>query len=218
LTLEKTEWPNKARLEELREQGIVHYSVFVSRAAGLVAFLCVLYALKSDIAALARMLPAWMRGGDPAAALGGDSTSALLRLVLLPPLSVFVVSFIFGFAQTRFLFRPASLALSWKRIYAVDYRPPAMLGRAIGALIVGIAALAFGIGAALILQRDVLSLLNGNARLVPVWGSSLVLSLIPLALIAAAAALAVWWGISRILFSRAHRMTRREALQYQRED
>jgi flagellar biosynthesis protein FlhB len=144
--------------------------------------------------------------------------SALVRLLVLPPLAALIASFVFGFAQTRFLFRPASLALNWNRIYSVDYHPMHVFGRALGAMLLGTGAIGAGLGAAAFLQRDLLALLNSNPRYAPQWGAELVVALLPVLLVAAFAILAIWWGISRVLFLRAHRMTRREALHYQRED
>ncbi|MBX7137407.1 MAG: EscU/YscU/HrcU family type III secretion system export apparatus switch protein [Oligoflexia bacterium] len=211
---ERTEWPTAAKLGELRERGLVPVSRLALWSGALIGCVIAVFVLGSTWNFPQR----WLEIG---AATQADSPNLMaelaahqgeiVKLLCLPALGAALLVILAGVVQTRFLFRPATLAPQGERLWnpaaASFARPIARPLSAVLWLVLGIFCgfLLFSSQSALLLGLLNQSVAPGIARLTDMLKSY--------ALIAAAAALAgaiLGWIAARLIFMLRHRMTRRE--------
>jgi flagellar biosynthesis protein FlhB len=205
----KTEFPSAARLQELREQGLVPYSSLATSCWAMAALLIFLRASDSTLTEL----PTRTRALVDAELSMADFLLPYAELALAAALLLLIVQYALGLLQVKFLFRfeelmpklsrvplfsgKSAVSLFWRALLA----PLALLAFAFVAVVL-VAVSAGWIVGLLVVQRDQLLAYVGQG-----WGQ-----LVP----AAAAILAIFgvlaWMLERIGFLYQHRMSRQELL------
>lgn len=211
--MEKSEWPNEARLATLREAGIVPYSPFATAAAGCAALALTALVLKERSAKFF----SWLSTDWPNLSLNLATFKQLMEhlvvLLVVPCAALIVTTLVVNLLQTRFLLRPKNL-LSFERLNPLlKMRGGALLNYAGRSIIIGVAAFGFGILTWVISLRTLLGLLNLRAQEMPAAiGQSMHTALIYSAIITLVLT-GVAWFLARMLFLNKHRMSRAEVLQ-----
>jgi|GEM_PF-5121537 len=223
MVMERTEWPSRMYLAELREQGIVAYSRFCTCCFSALA---VYLALNGQFAEWRNLLELYAKSLESGAAaktsLAWEDVKVLIGKsfwTLLAPVAAMVVStLIVGLLQTRFFFRPGQVALNLARLNPVR---PAIISRALceigqvlslGWLILVVAVLLTWYYAPLVLSclnGDVSALVSLPRRVFEAGLLVLIPALTGLACLA--------WSANQLLFRHRHRMTRAEVMAEARE-
>ena len=209
--LDKTEWPNEAKLKRLREEGVVPLSLFSCRCVGSVAFLFTLWMLRARIAALGIALREVYNAGvfsHEAARLIASETA---RLVVTPLAVCAVVIVLWGLLQSRFLFRFGLVALNFQRLTKVHFpNPVGLFMRMFGAVALALILIAVGLLSARLCWTGVLYLLNNDRLYLGSWAPAVAQALlVPASLLLGVMAL-LGWLLSKFLFLAQHRMSRTE--------
>lgn len=220
--MEPSEWPTKARLELLREEGKFPYSRFSQSCAIAMA---IYFSLFSVVDNYLVVIESWHKLFDEKGLSLQSGTliafSALRPLMVTLSLPILVVTFvaIFGaLLQSKFLFRWRLVKIDsnrlsrWARWSVRDFLMQTLL-YAFAAVLVLILLGLVVVGS----YGNLFRLLNGNLTS---WGAWLVvvqeyvgLWLMPLLMVFGLIA----WLINRLLFMIGHRMTREEILREQED-
>lgn len=214
--MDRTEWPTRQHLAQLRQDGQVAYSRLSVRAVAVLAMGVCWWAMQGRIQALRSQFELALRGtaAQSAQALYHQLREVLALawpLALIPVLAVLGVSLLSGLLQTGFMFRSANLYVNPGRLWSrgTDWFTR-LRWRILGALLGGLAVLAVGVSFLWYYAGAIMGLVSlgrsdlerGLANLLAV-GAALGVPL--LAVVAVSA-----WLIDRFCFSWTHRMTRRE--------
>lgn len=209
---ERTERPTPARLEELREEGLVPLSSFAVRAAGTAGVLFSLYLLGEQ----------WREFVSLPMRLGtlDRETLVVLRetclpLILVPALAYLCAALVAGLLQTKFLIKPSAVSFQLGRLGG--RRGGGVIGRIVGGLLLELFALSLAVLVAWFALSDIAQLLNNDQVWLMEWparlGARVTLPLMAILILAATGG----WLLSRMTFFREHRMTREEVRQSSRE-
>ncbi|MBN8548287.1 MAG: EscU/YscU/HrcU family type III secretion system export apparatus switch protein [Deltaproteobacteria bacterium] len=209
--LEKTEWPNEAKLKRLREEGVVAISPFSCRCVFTLTFLCTLWLVRSSLSSIAADLQTAYTAGAFPLSVGSAVASHLTRAVLIPLLAAFSVSVLWGLFQTRFLFRFGLVALSFERLHKIRFPSPlGLFGRMWVTAVLVLLMLAGGLLSARLCWTGMLYLLNNDRLYLSSWVQGFAQALlIPVSILLVVLALLSWF-VSKFLFLTRHRMTRQE--------
>lgn len=213
---ERTEWPSLAHLEELREQGVVSYSRYLSRALAALAFMFVLWLGRGNmfefLAGVQGLLGAHeIVSNDALLEKVSLLISSFWSVFLWPVLASVVIYVSASLLQTRFLFR------GLKRSHNIDQNGANRhfgVYRIARSLIAGLSScfviLSIGLSFTWYYSASVFGLLNiregelgaALARLI----SNASAFIIPLLLLTGV----LGWLLSRLIFMHEHRMTAHE--------
>lgn len=214
--MDRSEFPNAERLQELREIGLFPYSLFTTRALGAASGIVCLSALRSEIGLLVEQIKLLLT-------LAGTVTepAEIARVVIavmraafpvatLPTLCVITVMLLTGLLQTRFYLRFGPVDQRIVRALTAHrstwQRPLFRLARATVVLLSG------GAVTLLLLRSFVpktLALISSDPSTAVRWGAEFMqTAAIPLSVALCVAAVASWLT-ARFSFMLEHRMTPR---------
>lgn len=198
---ERTELPTPARLEALREQGIVPFNLLASRCFGALGLLGALFAMGDEVAFVAASFGKALGASDSGLSALYDPTMRSARIVGIAIASGASSTLLAGLLQTRFTIRFPS-------------RIPKHRPGVIPSSIAGLVSAAFAVSVACMLGGlalpSLFSLLNSRAGELRAIGVQR-LAWIVLSALAITGAIAVMIG--RLLFMWRHRTTKHEAQQ-----
>jgi len=214
----KTEWPSDTRLLELREQGLVPYSLFATSSFVALCLLILLYALRSDFTDLVSAVSVlWQESWSEPGFLLTDSapsTAPFLRLFILPPVVALSAAFVATFLQTKFLISPANLGIDTSRL--APFAPRASNNGLFFALLFilsSIIGLLAGISLLYLKLPPVLELLNNDHAYFINWASNFFPWLLPFLLVVLFFTGMLYLFMERSAFLYRHRMSRKELLE-----
>ena len=211
--MERTELPTSARLESLREQGIVHYSPAVCDLVAVLAIVAALSVMDGELRALPAKVRLLFEGtGNDDIAQFAERFVALCKsaalLVLAPAIAAGVARFFVGLLQTRFLFRGEQFGILLHRI--LPKNDPRRIRRGAGALLrllLPLFVLFLGVTAVFFLARDLFGILNRDPAGFAHWPHAFAVALMPYLVVLLVVAIPLTWLISRMLFMVQFRMT-----------
>lgn len=209
--LEKTEWPNEAKLKALRDEGVVALSPFSCRCVWTLTFLCTLWGLRGQLASVRDQVRNAFTLGMWAPADGAALAIKVARLVGIPLGAALLVTVVWALFQTKFFFRFGLLGMNFQRLSRIHFPNPASaVSRILGALIELAVFLAFGVLCARLCWTGVLYLLNNDRLYVISWFPGVLqAALVPIAILLGIFALLGWLG-SKFVFLMRHRMSKAE--------
>ena len=215
--MERTETPTTARLQELREQGIVPLSVFSSRSAATLLVLLSFLMLRTRFSVVVQALHDFVRGGAPEPWFQGENQHAVvagvLSILIVPASAAFIGAILCGLFQTRFLVLLSRVSPALERIN--PFAASRFLG-IIHGIIFGAATVLLLFFFSLVLLRliivDILALLHQEAQNLLSASGRFFEAVLPLLILVLAFAGFFSWLTVRNRFFAAHRMTREEVL------
>lgn len=208
--LDKTEWPNEAKLKSLREAGIVPLGLFSCRCVWTVVFLCTLWSLRMKFSVLGQSALGSVEGQLSAGRLLALAAEAA-RLGALPLISASVVTIVWALFQTKFLFRMSLAAPTFERLAHFGFPNPLSASSRIFAALVQLLVI---IGCGLLCMRlcwtGVLYLLNNDRLYIVAWFPAVLqAALAPICILLSISALLGWMSAKGLYLLR-HRMSREE--------
>jgi len=214
----KTEWPSDTRLLELREQGIVPYSIFATSSFVALCTLILLYALRSDLTDLVSAVSAlWQENWSESEILLtglASNTAPFLRLFILPPVVAVSAAFVATFLQTKFLISPANLGIDASRLALfADRNRHNGLFFALLFILSSIIGLLTGFSLLYLKLPHVLELLNNDQAYFIDWAPSFFPWLLPFLLVVLFFTGMLYLFMERTAFFYRHRMSRKELLE-----
>jgi flagellar biosynthesis protein FlhB len=210
--MERTEWPTRARLDELREQGLAAYSATSVRSLAALAVLLglILAAPKGQVVILDYKQ---LLGASKDASLETmlSPLSQIAPLFFAPLIGAAVAACLAGLVQTRFMFHLASLSFNLSKLDCFGlYSFRAGASRLIKAVLIAVIFL----GAALFwlwyLCPLTLNLLNIKAGQLNAFSQGFFRAVLAAALPTLALVAVLSWLVNWIAFMLRHRMTRQE--------
>ncbi len=209
--MERLEGPTRARLQELWETGIAHYSRGVIAMAGILALLATFVAMERELLGVLDQTSVLLSSPWT----GPGEFVPLLRkagsLLLLPLLAVVVARVAVALLQTRFLFLGELVGIRFERLNPWSEarrvrRDTGIVGRVLLPIIFVGAAL----GLTLMVVRDVMSMLTREPLHFGSWPLDFLGAVSPYIAIGAIIAMPVCWLISRAAFMIQFRMSSAE--------
>jgi flagellar biosynthesis protein FlhB len=212
---DKTEWPTSDRILELRDKGIVSYSNTSALCVVIATLVCIFLAGGSVTEDLRKLFLSKLEFSQ-LAQYGILIRDLLIKLLLIPVLIVAVTILLWGFAQTRFLFRINLASLDLSRL---SFKSPwtfAGIAARIGYLQISLVAVVLGMLALFrIVGVRFYSLLHDDS----VAGAKGIISdfnhFLPILLLVFILLAAVMLMFEKLRFAMNNRMTRKEVLEDQ---
>lgn len=216
--MDRSEWPSRARLQTLREEGLFVYSRFTSSCFAAIIIFAVIFAVNRNFAALLEEWSEWLQLSDPSFSQGIAYFAKLLapffHIIFIPICLVYCGTLLVILLQSRFFFRWRLVGLDFSRVFRWPrLEAGGILARIILFVCIVVSLLSF-VGLVIYLGiPSIFGLLNSDLANWVFWLNALpkqiALWLIPLLMFGAA----VSWILSRFLFMLGHRMTREEIRQ-----
>lgn len=209
---ERTEWPTADHISELRSQGQVSYS---QRSAACVLLL----ALAITALSAPALLEEFKSFFDPALSAGGfAAVSARLRHVALVwivvPLAISVtVVIVWGFLQTRFLFRLGLVSIDFSRLMPKGVGGVSSIVYRLSAVIASVLFASLGAFFALkVVGAQIFKILHEFSSASVQEALSTLPQLLPIVILVGAVGAVVFLLYGKLRFSMRHRMTRAQVL------
>jgi len=206
---DKTESPTVERLQTLREKGIVPYSPFVSRCAGGLLAIVVLYAfLEKPLEAKEALIEFYdlMTLSEPTVSTMLEPTSIIssrvIQFLVGPILAVVIGSLVAGMFQTRFLFlaRPPKA------------RHTGVIFTSLSFLLGLVAIFLLSLLAFRVMTPAILSLYSLDEDTFLKTPQQLLQGVVPVIIVVGGVVALLGWSISRIGFYRLYRMSKTEIM------
>lgn len=217
--MERTEWPTRAKLESLREEGKVPYSRLCVCSAVAMALFCSLFYV---VDSFAFVVEKWRQMMESIVIFDPTGLEVLVRplavALFLPLLVTFFVAFIAALLQSRFLFRWHLVKMEFARLRGwQSWRFGEFLLQLLFSVLTVLLVLFLSCLLLIGSSRNLFGLLNGGQTGWLAWLGSLLAHvsvwLMPLLLSFGFGA----WLVARLVFRIRHRMTRQEIM-HEQED
>lgn len=208
---DQTEWPSKARLETLREEGIVPYSRLSTSCAGVVGVMFGLAVVRKD---LINWYGEYFSSEMDISTTFGYLSRFPVTTFILPVLFCALFCFGWGFFQTKFLFRWSNLTFSFGKLMNAKLPNLGKILQQVVALCLTVFSfLAASVVVYFFSLRESIALLNHDIDYLFKWMDSNFIRFGPIFLFLFVLIGAFSWVIVRYKFMMKHRMSRQELIE-----
>ena len=200
--------PNEAKLAELREQGIVPYSRLATTCGGALFAAATLPTVSIELRSAWKLYLSLISSAidkSPLFAIPPELAQLLLKIVFLPAISALVGASLVGVLQTKFLIRLGNIGFDLGKL-AKTGDPGGVLIRLLASVPTVVCLFLVSLAIALLLLRDILSILLNDAKYLAVWSDKLSISLVTLLCLTLGILGILSWLFSRYAFMMKHRM------------
>jgi len=202
---ERTEWPTRSYLEDLRDQGQVAFSRLASAAFITTAVLLSTLLLVRLVSQFCTM---YIERG--VLSLSRAEWVLLVEIAAIPPLAVLVTGLLTGLLQTGFHLK-IDLSMKAERLAGAHrLRITRLLWFVVMGLFSVVGAILVGVGSFILLARTALAWLVLGRDAAAGIGWFMLSRFVVVALPALFVCVVVGWLLSRLVFRYTHRMTRAE--------